>query len=66
MKRKTSPGHDDIPTCTILDGVDEIAAPLLGSIFFTSFCKICKIGVREVIDSFDYQSGKTKEIVREF
>ena len=28
IKRKRSPGHDDIPTCMVVDGADEIAAPL--------------------------------------
>ena len=50
IKRETSPGYDDIPTCMVVDGADEIATPLsvlinrcLETSDFPSEVKVAKI-----------------------
>ena len=57
IKRKKAPGHDDIPTCMLIDGADEISAPLseminhcLDTSVFPSDEKIAKVLISLVKD----------------
>ena len=57
IKRKKAPGHDDIPTCMLIDGADEISAPLsemithcLDTSVFPSDEKIAKVLISQVKD----------------